>query len=100
MRSQTLKATRVGRNGTIELPSSVFHPSDRVAVFMEGNTVIVKKIAPSKLSEISSRGRKSTISIREIVKEIRRYRKEEVIRVVLDTDVLISGLLWTGAPAR
>ncbi len=72
-----LKSVRLNRRRTISLPSAIFRPADRVAVVTEGNTVIIKKMTPSKLSEISTRFPGKPLPLKEIVQEIRRYRKEK-----------------------
>ena len=73
---QTLK---IDKNGTLVLPKiaqSIFRPSDKIAWFVEGDTFIVKKINPSKLSEIADRIKEKPLSLKEIVKEVHAYRKE------------------------
>ena len=73
---QTLK---IDKNGTLVLPKiaqSIFRPSDKIAWFVDGDTFIVKKINPSKLSEIADRIKEKPLSLKEIVKEVHAYRKE------------------------
>jgi hypothetical protein len=72
-----LRSVRLNRRRTIELPSRIFKPSDRVAIFTEGDTVIVKKMAVTKLSEIASRSPGRPMSPSQIAREIERYRKEK-----------------------
>ena len=72
---QTLK---IDKNGTLVLPKiaqSIFRPSDKIAWFVDGDTFIVKKINPSKLSEIADRIKEKPLSLKEIVKEVHAYRK-------------------------
>ena len=74
---QTLK---IDKNGTLVLPKiaqSIFKPSDKIAWFVDGDTFIVKKINPSKLSEIADRIKEKPLSLKEIVKEVHAYRKEK-----------------------
>ncbi|MDO8748088.1 MAG: hypothetical protein A2321_02290 [Omnitrophica WOR_2 bacterium RIFOXYB2_FULL_45_11] len=74
---QTLK---IDKNGTLVLPKiaqSIFRPSDKIAWFVDGDTFIVKKINPSKLSEIADRIKEKPLSLKEIVKEVHAYRKEK-----------------------
>ena len=74
---QTLK---IDKNGTLVLPKiaqSIFRPSDKIAWFVYGDTFIVKKINPSKLSEIADRIKEKPLSLKEIVKEVHAYRKEK-----------------------
>ena len=74
---QTLK---IDKNGTLVLPKiaqSIFRPSDKIAWFVDVDTFIVKKINPSKLSEIADRIKEKPLSLKEIVKEVHAYRKEK-----------------------
>ena len=73
---QTLK---IDKNGMLVLPKiaqSIFRPSDEIAWFVDGDTFIVKKINPSKLSEMADRIKEKPLSLKEIVKEVHAYRKE------------------------
>lgn len=72
-----LKSVRLNRRRTISLPASIFRPADRVAVVTEGNTVIIKKMTPSKLAEISTRAPGRPLPMKEVIREIRQYRKEK-----------------------
>lgn len=71
---QTLK---VKSDGSILLPRSVFKPRDKVAFILEGDTLILKKLNPPKISEIAKRAKGKTISLKEIVKEIHLFRREK-----------------------
>ena len=74
---QTLK---IDKNGMLVLPKiaqSIFRPSDEIAWFVDGDTFIVKKINPSKLSEMADRIKEKPLSLKEIVKEVHAYRKEK-----------------------
>lgn len=44
---------------------------------MEGDTLIIKRINPPKLSEIAKRAKEKPIPLKEIVKEVHAYRREK-----------------------
>ena len=74
---QTLK---IEKNGLLVIPKSlrtIFKPSDKLAWFIEGDTFIIKRINPPKLSEISGRVKEKPMPLKEIVKEVHTYRKEK-----------------------
>lgn len=71
---------RIKENGTLTIPKiwrSIFRPSDKIAAFLEGDTLIVKKITSSPLSSLSRRKRAKPMPLKEIVKEIRAYRGQK-----------------------
>ena len=74
---QTLK---VDKNGGMVIPKtlrSIFKPSDKLAWFTEGDTLIIKRLNPPKLSEIAGRVKEKPMSMKEIQKEVQAYRKEK-----------------------
>ncbi len=74
---QTLK---VNKNGVLVIPKTlraIFKPSDKLAWFIEGDTLIIKRINPPKLSEIAGRVKEKPMPLKEIVKEVHTYRKEK-----------------------
>ncbi|MGR3316912.1 MAG: AbrB/MazE/SpoVT family DNA-binding domain-containing protein [Candidatus Anammoxibacter sp.] len=74
---QTLK---IDKNGSLNLPKDirdVFKPSDKLAWFIEGDTLIIKRISPPKLSGIADRSKEESIPLNEIVTEVHDYRKEK-----------------------
>lgn len=72
-----MKTVKINRQRTIVLPKSVFKPRDEVVTFCKGYTFIVKKLNPSDVTEIASRVKEKAPSLREIVREVHRYRKEK-----------------------
>ena len=48
-----------------------------LAVFLLGNTLILKKVLPPKLSEIAERKPAEEMPLAEIVEEVHQYRKEK-----------------------
>ena len=74
---QTLK---VDKNGVMVIPKtlrSIFKPSDKLAWFAEGDTLIIKRLNPPKLSEIAGRVKEKPMSRKEIEKEAQAYRQEK-----------------------
>ncbi|MGA1796738.1 MAG: hypothetical protein ACMUIL_12855 [bacterium] len=74
---QTLK---INKDGTLSIPKdlrSFFKPSDKLIWFMEGDTLIIKRINPPKLSEIAERVKENPMPLKEIVKEVHAYRSEK-----------------------
>lgn len=74
---QTLK---IHKNGTLVIPKAlraIFKPSDKIVCFAEGDTLIIKRINPPKLSEIAGRVKEKPMPLKEIVKEVHAYRKEK-----------------------
>jgi virulence-associated protein VagC len=72
-----VKSIRLNRRRTIELPASIFKPADRVTIVAEGNTVIVKKLDAFRLSDVAERSSGRRMSMKNILREIERYRKEK-----------------------
>ena len=74
---QTLK---VNKNGALTLPKTIqakFKPTDKLAWFVEGDTLIIKRITPPKLSDIAYRLKEKPMPLKEIVNEVHAYRKEK-----------------------
>lgn len=74
---QTLK---VDKNGVMVIPKtlrSIFKPSDKLAWFTEGDTLIIKRLNPPKLSEMPGRVKEKPMPMKEIEKEVQAYRKEK-----------------------
>jgi len=51
-----------------------------LAVFLQGDTLVLKKIALPKLSSLAKRSPKEAMPMTAIVKEVHRYRKEKKSR--------------------
>jgi len=74
---QTLK---INKDGTLTIPKalrSFFKPSDKFIWFMEGNTLIIKRINPPNLSDIAKRVKEKPLPLKEIEKEVHAYRNEK-----------------------
>lgn len=74
---QTLK---IDKNGKLVIPKALrsrFKPSDKIACFAEGDTLILKRVNPPKLSEIAGRVKEKPMPLKEIVKEVHAYRKKK-----------------------
>ncbi|MBU0878259.1 MAG: hypothetical protein KJ569_05875 [Candidatus Omnitrophica bacterium] len=72
-----MKTAKIGPNRTIVLPKALFKPADKIVTFCEGNTFIVKKLNQPDVTEIASRTKEKPMPLREIVKEVHRYRREK-----------------------
>ncbi len=72
-----MRMMEVSRDRKIRLPKGVFRPADKVVVVVEGDTVIIKKLRPSRVTSIAARSRARPMPMREIVKEVRSYRKSK-----------------------
>ncbi len=74
---------KIEPNGVLVIPKALrgmFQPSDKIACFVEGDTLILKKMNLSRLSSLAGRIKEKPMPMREIVKEIRAYRKEKRTR--------------------
>lgn len=78
---QTLK---INKDGTFTLPKALrealrafFKPSDKLLCFVEGDTLIIKRIKPPKLSELAERTKEKPMPLKELVKEVHTYRSEK-----------------------
>ena len=72
-----MQTIKIGPKRTIRLPKSMFKASDRVIMLSTKDTVIIKKISPTHLSSIPAQKKGKSLPLKEIVKEIHRYRKEK-----------------------
>lgn len=73
-----MQLLKINNDGTIIIPKllrSIFKPSDKIAWFVEADTLILKKLNPPKLSELAGRVKEKPFPLKEIVKEIHAYRK-------------------------
>lgn len=72
-----MQSLKINPNRTITLPRSIFKPEDKLVLISEGDTLIIKKLHPPKLSKIAGRATEKPLSLKEITKEIHLYRKEK-----------------------
>jgi len=75
-----MKTLEVPANRKILLPKGSFKPADKVAVLAEGDTVIIKKLEPPRLSSITERVKERPLPMREIVQEVQAYRRAKRAR--------------------
>lgn len=67
------------KNGTIELPPSLsgwLGDLRELSYFIQGDTLILKKVQPAKLSEIAGRVSEEEMKLDEIVAEVHLAREE------------------------
>jgi len=67
-------------NGRITLPPSVVKwigGVGELSLFIEGDTLILKKMRVPRLSEIATRAPDEEMPLEEIVAEVHRYRREK-----------------------
>ncbi len=70
-----MKTLAVPANGMIRLPSHLFKPAERVAVFTDRSSFTVKKLEAPPLSSLAARVKERPLPMREIVREVRAYRR-------------------------
>lgn len=73
-----MQLLKINSDGTIIIPKllrSIFKPSDKIAWFVEADTLILKKLNPPKLSELAGRVKEQPLPLKDIVKEVHAYRK-------------------------
>jgi len=67
-------------NGKITLPPLVANwigAAGELSLFIEGDTLILKKMRVPSLSEIAARASDEEMPLEEIVAEVHRYRREK-----------------------
>lgn len=67
-------------NGKITLPPLVVNwigAAGELSLFIEGDTLILKKLRAPALSEIAARASDEEMPLEEIVAEVHRYRREK-----------------------
>ena len=75
-----MKTLKLNKNWTLTIPKdflAVFKPSDEFACFVEGDTLIIKRITPPKLSEIAERVKEKPIPMKKIAEEVHAHRQEK-----------------------
>ena len=70
-----MKTIALSTSRMIALPKRLFKPSEKVALFIEGNMVIIKKLESPQLSSIAARVKERPLPMREIVQEVQAYRR-------------------------
>jgi hypothetical protein len=75
-----MRSVRVQANGCVKLPGPIarrFRKNGELAVWAEGDTIILKRVNPPLPSEFSSRARGTAMPMDEINEEVHRYRREK-----------------------
>ena len=75
-----MKAIKVQTDGSIRLPKELlrlFPRASELAVWTEGDMIILKRLTPLKPSEIAQRAPDGGIAIEEIAAEVHEMRREK-----------------------
>jgi hypothetical protein len=74
-----VKAIKVETDGSIKLPEEMFRlfpSSTELAVWMEGDTIVLKRLQPLKPSQIAERVSEKEMPLKDIAAEVHRMRRE------------------------
>ena len=74
-----MKAVKVETDGSIKLPEEMlrlFPSSSELAVWTEGDTIVLKRLQPLKPSQIAERVSEKEMPLKDIVGEVHRMRRE------------------------
>jgi hypothetical protein len=74
-----MKAVRVESDGSIKLPEEMlrlFPTSTELAVWTEGDTIVLKRLQPLKPSQIAERVPEKEPSLKDIAAEVHLMRRE------------------------
>jgi hypothetical protein len=75
-----VKAIRIRQDGSLKLPSRIlrrFPQRSEMAVWAEGDTIILKRVAPPSLTGIAERRPGRGPSLKAISAEVNRMRREK-----------------------
>ena len=75
-----MKAVKVQTDGSIRLPKEMlrlFPRASELAVWTEGDMIILKRLTPLKPSEIAQRAPDGEIALEEIAAEVHQMRREK-----------------------
>ncbi len=75
-----MELAKVNANFQIDFPPAIkewLQAESELAVFLVGDTLVLKKIHAARLSSIAERASGAEIPLAEIVEEVHRYRKEK-----------------------
>jgi len=75
-----MKAIKVQTDGSIRLPKELlrlFPRASELAVWTEGDMIILKRLTPLKPSEIAQRAPDGEIALEEIAAEVHQMRREK-----------------------
>ena len=74
-----MKAVKVETDGSIKLPEEMlrlFPTSTELAVWTEGDTIVLKRLQPLKPSQIAERVPEKEPPLEDIIGEVHRMRRE------------------------
>lgn len=77
---RTVKAIKIKRDGSVKLPKQVlrrFPRQSEMAVWADGDTVILKRVVPASLTRIAERQPAKGPTLKEISAEVNRMRREK-----------------------
>ncbi len=75
-----MKAVRIQTDGSVKLPKQVlrrFPKRSELAVWAEGDTIILKRVNPAPLTRIAERAPDGGSPLKEVVAEVHRMRTEK-----------------------
>jgi len=77
-----MKAVKVETDGSIKLPEEMlrlFPTSTEFAAWMEGDTILLKRLQPLRPSQTAERVAEKEMPLKDIVGEVHRMRRERRI---------------------
>ena len=75
-----MTATKIRPDGSVKLPKQVLRrlpKRSELAVWAEGDTIILKRVAPATLTRIAERRPGKGPTLKEIAAEVNRMRREK-----------------------
>jgi hypothetical protein len=75
-----MKAVKVETDGSIKLPKEMlrlFPTSCELAVWTEGDTIVLKRLQPLRPSQISDRAPEREPPLKDLAAEVHRMRREK-----------------------
>jgi hypothetical protein len=78
-----MDAIKIERDGSIRLPKTVlrgFPEESELAVWADGDTIVLKRLTPIKASEFAERDPGEGMSLEEIDAEVQAHRREKRAR--------------------
>ncbi len=75
-----MEVAKINSNQQIDFPPRIkewLKKEKELAVYLKGDTLLLKKIVSPELSSVAERDNAQPISMDEIVNEVRQYREEK-----------------------
>jgi hypothetical protein len=75
-----MTAVKIQTDGSVKLPKKVlrrFPKRSELAVWAEGDTIILKRVGPAPPTTIAQRSPAAGLPLKEIVAEVHRMRREK-----------------------